>query len=194
MFQVRIHGRGGQGVVTAAELLAQAAFADGSETQAFPSFGSERMGAPVVAFCRIDDRRIRLREPIAEPDAVVVQDPTLLRHVDVFGGLADDGYVLINSSHSIDELGLSELLERHDPRRVVTVPATDIAREHTGRPIPNATLLGALAGLTGCVSLESLDQAIGARFKGAAATGNVAAAHAAFAQIEKEAAHAVDPA
>ena len=88
VFEVRIHGRGGQGVVTAAELLSLAAFDDGLKAQAFPSFGSERMGAPVIAFCRIDDVRIRLREPIAEPDAVVVQDPTLLHHVDVFGGLA----------------------------------------------------------------------------------------------------------
>src|SRR5579863_5550775 len=104
MFSVRVHGRGGQGVVTAAELLSLAAFADGLEAQAFPSFGSERMGVPVTAFCRTDDHRIRLREPIAEPDAVIVQDATLLHHVDVFGGLVADGYVLINSSHSIDEL------------------------------------------------------------------------------------------
>src|SRR5262245_56386427 len=89
MFQVRVQGRGGQGVVTTAELLSVAAFADGRHAQAFPSFGSERTGAPVVAFCRIDDRPIRVREPIARPDAVIVQDPTLLHQVDVFGGLVD---------------------------------------------------------------------------------------------------------
>ena len=103
------------------------------------------MGAPVVAFCRIDDRKIRVREPIAEPDAVVVQDPTLLGRVDVFGGLAAGGYALINSTKSVEGLGLPEL-----DARIVTVPATDIAREHIGRPIPNVALLGALAGLTGC--------------------------------------------
>ena len=87
MFQVRIHGRGGQGVVTAAEMLSIAAFEDGLHAQAFPSFGSERTGAPVVSFCRIDDVPIRVREPIAEPDALIVQDPTLLHQVDVFSGL-----------------------------------------------------------------------------------------------------------
>src|SRR4249920_4006201 len=97
MFQVRIHGRGGQGVVTAAELLSVAAFLEGKHAQAFPSFGSERTGAPVVSFCRIDDRPIRSREPIAEPDALIVQDPTLLHQVDLFEGLSPEGYVLINS-------------------------------------------------------------------------------------------------
>ena len=116
MFQLRIHGRGGQGVVTAAELLSVAAFVEGRHAQAFPSFGSERTGAPVVAFCRIDDKPIRSREPIAEPDALIVQDPTLLHQVDVFSGLAPDGYILINSSRSFDELGLGELVERLPPR------------------------------------------------------------------------------
>ena len=88
MFQVRIHGRGGQGVVTAAELLSMAAFAEGRHSQAFPSFGSERMGAPVVSFCRIDDRPIRTREPVMAPDALVIQDVTLLHQVDLFAGLA----------------------------------------------------------------------------------------------------------
>ena len=192
MFQVRIHGRGGQGVVTAAELLSLAAFADGSETQAFPSFGSERMGAPVVAFCRIDDHRIRLREPIDEPDAVVIQDPTLLHHVDVFGGLVPDGYVLINSTRTVEELGLEALYERTAAERVVTVGASEIAREHIGRPIPNAALLGALAALTRCVSLDALDEAIAQRFRGGAAAGNRAAAHAAFAEVPREVAHATD--
>jgi len=116
MFEVRFHGRGGQRVVTASELLSMAAFAEGRHAQAFPSFGSERMGAPVVAFCRIDDCEIRLREPIAHPDALVIQDPTLLHQVDVFSGLAPDGYVLINSARGLDELGLAELRQRFDPR------------------------------------------------------------------------------
>ena len=119
MFQVRIHGRGGQGVVTAAELLSVAAFDEGRHAQAFPTFGSERTGAPVVAFCRIDDRAIRVREPIAEPDAVIVQDPTLLHQVDVFAGVAPDGYVLVNTSRTVAELGLDELSTalRGRPRR-----------------------------------------------------------------------------
>ena len=98
MFQVRIHGRGGQGVVTAAEMLSVAAFEEGRHAQAFPSFGSERTGAPVVAFCRMDDREIRLREPIMAPDALIIQDPTLLHQVDVFAGIKPDGYLLINTS------------------------------------------------------------------------------------------------
>ncbi len=191
MFSVRIHGRGGQGVVTAAELLSVAAFTDGKEAQAFPSFGSERMGAPVIAFCRIDTRLIRLREPISEPDAVIVSDSTLLHHVDVFGGLAQDGYVLINSERSIGELGLADLRERHGGRRLLTVPATELALANTGRPIPNATLLGAFAAMTDAVSLESLEEAIGNRFSAGAAEGNIAAARAAAAQVSEVAAHAL---
>ena len=112
MFQVRIHGRGGQGVVTAAEMLSIAAFEDGKHAQAFPTFGSERTGAPVTSFCRIDDKPIRVREPISEPDALIIQDPTLLHQVKVFSGLSDDGYVLINTSRSFDELGLGEFAAR----------------------------------------------------------------------------------
>ena len=173
MFQVRIHGRGGQGVVTAAELLSVAAFAEGRHAQAFPSFGSERTGAPVVAFCRIDDRPIRSREPIAEPDALIVQDPTLLHQVDVFSGLEPDGYVLINSARSFDELGLGELVERFRPERLLTVPATELAREHLGRPLPNAALLGGFAALTGLISLDSVAAAIREKFSGRVAEGNV---------------------
>src|SRR6187551_184869 len=109
MFQIRIHGRGGQGVVTAAELLSVAAFLEGRYAQAFPSFGSERTGAPVMAFCRIDDKPIRLREPVLEPDALIVQDCTLLHQVDLFAGLKPGGFVLLNSSRTIAELGLAEL-------------------------------------------------------------------------------------
>ena len=116
MLQIRIHGRGGQGVVTAAEMLSIAAFEQGRHAQAFPSFGSERTGAPVVAFCRIDDREIRLREPILAPDVLIVQDPTLLHQVDVFQGLKPDGYVLINSQRSFDELGLAEIAAALPPR------------------------------------------------------------------------------
>ena len=104
-----------QGVVTAAELLSVAAFNEGRHAQAFPSFGSERMGAPVVSFCRIDDREIRVREPVMEPDALIIQDPTLLHQVDVFGGLRPDGFILINTAKSFDELGLGEFVERLPP-------------------------------------------------------------------------------
>ncbi len=182
MFQVRIHGRGGQGVVTAAELLSVAAFLDGEHAQAFPSFGSERTGAPVVAFCRIDDREIRVREPIVAPDALIIQDPTLLQQVDVFGGLQPGGRVLLNSTRSAAELGIGHL-------DVICVPAGDLAREHLGRPLPNAALLGAFAAVTGVVTLDSVAAAIRERFATAPAEANVKAAEAAFALV-REASHA----
>ena len=100
MFQVRFHGRGGQGVVTAAELLASAAFREDRHAQAYPSFGSERMGAPVTSFCRINDQPIQTHKPVTEPDALIIQDPTLLHQADLFAGLGRDGYALINSTHS----------------------------------------------------------------------------------------------
>ena len=180
MFQVRFHGRGGQGVVTAAELLSVAAFNDGRRAQAFPSFGSERTGAPVLAFCRIDERPIRSRDPVSEPDAVVVQDATLLHQVDVFGGLGPDAYVLVNSTRGLDELGLSDLRARFRPERLLTVPASDIARAHLGRPLPNAVLLGALAALTGAITLEAVSEAIRSRFAGDVGERNAAAAAEAF--------------
>ena len=186
VFQVRIHGRGGQGVVTAAELLSVAAFVEGRHAQAFPTFGSERTGAPVVSFCRIDDRPIRNREPIAEPDALIIQDPTLLHQVDVFAGLDQDGYILINSTRGFDQLGLGEFATGFREQRLLTVPATEIAREHLGRPLPNAVLLGGFAGLSGLVTIESVARAIRERFPGKLGDGNVAAAEAAFEYVRRE--------
>jgi pyruvate ferredoxin oxidoreductase gamma subunit len=183
--QIRIHGRGGQGVVTAAELLSSAAFLEGRHAQAFPSFGSERTGAPVVAYCRIADRPIRTREPIAEPDVLIVQDPTLVHQVDLFAGLRDDGTVLINTTRDPDALGLGDLTAR-----VLTVRATELAREHLGRPLPNAALLGAFAAVSGAVSIDSVAAAIRERFVGAAAAGNEAAARAAHSAIAVEVASA----
>jgi pyruvate ferredoxin oxidoreductase gamma subunit len=191
MFQVRIHGRGGQGVVTAAELLSVAAFEGGRYAQAFPTFGSERTGAPVVAFCRIDDGPIRLREPIVDPDALIVQDPTLVQQVDLFGGVPDSAFVLVTTVRSFEELGLAELAARLRPERMLTVPATELAREHLGRPVPNAALLGAFAALTGVVTLESVTAAIRARFPAKLAEGNVAAAEAAFAAAPRATTEAI---
>ena len=195
MFQVRIHGRGGQGVVSAAEMLSVAAFDEGRFAQAFPSFGSERMGAPVMAFCRIDTREIRLREPVMRPDALIVQDATLLHQVDIFSGLAPDGYILINSTRSFDELGLSELASRHPPDHLCCVPATEIAMEHVGRPLPNAALLGGFAAITGQLHFKSVSDAIRAKFPGKVGEANSRAAQAAFEAVvesvpSKGAAHA----
>ena len=185
MFQVRIHGRGGQGVVTAAELLADAAFRQGRHAQAFPSFGSERTGAPVVSFCRIADRPIRVREPVLVPDAVIVQDPTLLRAVDVFDGLRPDGYALVNSRRRLDELGLGERVAALPPGHAVTVPATEIALEHVGRPLPNAVLLGAFAALHAGLDLDAVVAALRDRFPGEVGERNVAAALAAHDAVAR---------
>ena len=186
MFQVRIHGRGGQGVVTAAEMLSVAAFDEGRHAQAFPSFGSERTGAPVVAFCRISDREIRLREPIMEPDAIIIQDPTLLHQVDVFAGLKQDGYILINTSKTFDQLGLGDFVRDRHPERLCTVPAMDLALKHVGRPVPNVPLLGGFAAVAGVLQLESVIKAIEERFAGKVAAGNVAAAREAYAIVKAE--------
>jgi pyruvate ferredoxin oxidoreductase gamma subunit len=167
VLQVRFHGRGGQGVVTSADLLAIAAFRDGLEAQSFPLFGSERTGAPVMAFCRIDDREIRTHEPITEPDVLVVQDPTLLHSIDLSAPL-----LLVNTSGSVEA-----------PGHVVTVPATAIAREHLGRPLPGTALLGALIAVTPIMRLSALEEAIHERFPGELAVGNVAAARAGYEAV-----------
>ena len=174
MLEMRVHGRGGQGVVTTAELLALAAFGEGRHAQAFPSFGSERTGAPVAAFCRIADRPIRTHEPISHPDLLLVQDPTLLHGTGVLAGIADDGLVLVNSSRDAATLGLGA-------HRAVTVPASNLGRRHLGRPLPGAALLGACTAVTGVVSLRAVAEALRERFHGALAEGNVAAAHAGYA-------------
>jgi pyruvate ferredoxin oxidoreductase gamma subunit len=184
MFQVRIHGRGGQGVVTAAELLSVAAFLEGHYSQAFPSFGSERMGAPVMAFCRIDGKEIRLREPVMHPDALIIQDPGLLHQVNLFEGLSDAGYILINSSRTLADLGLDEFQQAHPNCRACTVPATDLALRHVGRPVPNAALLGGFAAVTGRIRLESVEAAIREKFAGKVADGNVAAARSAYSAVQ----------
>ena len=185
MFQIRIHGRGGQGVVTGAELLSVAAFIEGRHAQAFPSFGSERMGAPVMAFCRIADREIRLREPVLAPNALIIQDSTLLHQVDLFNGLATDGYVLINSRRSFGELGIAEMVYGGNRQRRCTVPATSLAMKHIGRPLPNAALLGGFAAISRQVRLESVAEAIRQKFPRAIAEQNFAAAEEAFALVSR---------
>lgn len=186
MFQVRIHGRGGQGVVTGAEMMSIAAFLGGRHAQAFPSFGSERTGAPVVAFCRMDDKEIRLREPIMEPDALIIQDPTLLHQVDVFSGLKKGGYILINTTRSFDQLGLGEFVKDFKPERLLTVPATELAMKHVHRAVPNVPLLGAFAALSGLISLEDVQAAIQQKFRGPVAQGNMAAAREAYGIVMEQ--------
>ena len=181
MFQVRFHGRGGQGVVTAAELLASAAFREDRYAQAFPSFGSERMGAPVMSFCRIDDKPIRTREPVTEPDALLIQDLTLL-HLAGLDGLRPDGYVLVNSTAASKTLASPNSPPAGPPPYR---PGHAGARQ-PGPPAARRALLGGFAALTWAVSLDSVLAAINERFAGKVAEGNAAAARAAFDFVRDE--------
>lgn len=178
--EVRIHGRGGQGSVTAAELLAVAAFEDGKYSQAFPAFGVERRGAPVMAFTRISDKKIRLRSQIYEPDVVIVQDPTLIEVVDFVGGLKKDGLVIVNTDAS------SESLNLNIQGKVKTIDATRIAIEHLGRPIMNTTLMGAFAGATDYIKVDSIERSVRHRFPGELGEKNVRAVRAAYDRMVSE--------
>jgi pyruvate ferredoxin oxidoreductase gamma subunit len=183
MFQIRIHGRGGQGVVTAAEMLSVAAFLEGEYAQAFPSFGSERTGAPLVAFCRLDEKPIRSREPVANPDALIIQDPTLLHQPDLFNGISPDGYVLINSTRKFEELGLSGFARKFPRVQFQTVPATELAMRYVKRPMPNAALLGGFAAVSGRLKIESVIAAIAEKFPSGIADANIMAARDAYDSV-----------
>lgn len=186
MFQVRLHGRGGQGVVTGAEMLSVAAFREGRHAQAFPSFGSERTGAPVVAFCRMAEKEIRLREPVLEPDCLIVQDATLFKSVDVFQGLARGGYLIVNTNKSLAELHIDSVVAKLPKGHAVIVPASEIALRYIGRPLPNAALLGAFAALSGEVHLPSVEAAIAGAFTGKVADANIRAAREAHEAVREQ--------
>ena len=158
MIEVRFHGRGGQGAVTSAELIAQAAISKGRFAQAFPSFGPERRGAPVLAFLRVAEKPIRLRTKVYKPDAVVILDASLLGTVNPTEGLKD-GFVVINTHKPADDLVM--LFPGHN---IAFVDASKIAREELGVPITNTTMLGALIKATGVVEMEALEGPVMARF------------------------------
>ena len=161
LIEIRWHGRGGQGAVTSAELVAQAAISEGKYAQAFPSFGPERRGAPVLAFVRISGREpIRIRAEIAQPDVVVVLDPGLLSIVNVTSGLKENGMLVINTRKSFQDIEAQFKAKC----RLAKVDATGIAREILGIPITNTTMIGALIRATGVVELESLLEPLRQRF------------------------------
>jgi len=170
VIEIRFHGRGGQGAVTAARLLAEAAFLEGRYAQAFPFFGAERRGAPVVAFARIDDKEIRTRAQIYKPDHVIVLDPLLPQVVDVALGIKHGGMIVLNSKNPI----------QFPHARISFVDATSVAMEQLGAPITNTAMLGAFAKGTGLVELESLIQVVRGYFPGKLAEKNVAAMKAAY--------------
>ncbi len=174
MEQIRIHGRGGQGVVTMASMLSKAIFKTGKYSQGFPSFGVERLGAPIEAFVRVDESKITDRSQVYDPDYVIVQDPTLLSLVDVEKGLKKDGVIIINTSEGSDDLDIST------EARIVTVDATEIAMKHLGRPIMNTALMGAFAKVTGLTDKESLGKIIRETFGGDIGERNVKAMEEAY--------------
>jgi pyruvate ferredoxin oxidoreductase gamma subunit len=177
-YEIRIHGRGGQGNVVAANLLAMAAFEVGRHVQAFPNFGAERRGAPVIAFVRIADAAIKRRCQILQPGFVIIQDEALLHVPGVLDGLKPGGGILINSPRSASEF--------HAPDGVdlVTLPATQLAREHLGRPVPNTALLAAFLGLSNLLPISSLTGVLGNKFKGDVLTRNTRLIDASASQVE----------
>ena len=181
MIEIRIHGRGGQGNVAAAELLSIAAFQDGKFAQAFPSFGAERIGAPVQAFVRIDDKKIRTREEVRNPNYLIIQDSFLIGAVPVvLDGIRPDGLILVNAEMAPEDLNIKTSAS------VETIPATEIALEIIGRPIPNAIMIGAFCSLTGLVSIGAVQEAIMAKFPGRVGENNVAALERAVEIMEKK--------
>ncbi|AWB27099.1 pyruvate ferredoxin oxidoreductase subunit gamma [Halococcoides cellulosivorans] len=176
--EIRIHGRGGQGSVTLAQLLAQAAHEEGIWAQAFPAFGVERRGAPVEAFARFDESKITDRSQVDEPDVVIVQDTSLLEYVDVTEGLTDDGLIIVNTGKDPSEVAIETSGE------LLTVDATEIALEHLGKPIMNTALLGAFAGATEALSRDSLEEVITRKFGGEIGEQNVAASNDAFTEVQ----------
>jgi len=160
MLEIRFHGRGGQGAVTTAELMARAAVEEGRYSQAFPSFGPERRGAPVMAFCRVDDHQIRIRAQVVTPDVAVVLDPKLLDVLDPTAGLKEDGILIINSHEEP-----KSLRDKHGLScKLALVDGTRIAWDELKRPITNTAMIGALVKATGVVKLSSLEEPIMSRF------------------------------
>lgn len=178
VFEIRWHGRGGQGAVTSAEILAEAAISEGKYAQAFPSFGPERRGAPVQAFVRISaNQPIRMRYSITEPDIVVVLDPGLLKAVNVSSGLKPGGVVIINTIKSAAQIHQ----EFNIQATIATVGATKIAIEQLGVPITNTTMIGAVMKVIEPVKMESLVEPITKRF-GRLAEKNISAFKRAYAE------------
>lgn len=170
MIEIRFHGRGGQGAVTAARLLAEAAFIEGKHAQAFPFFGAERRGAPVLAFARIGDKQIRVRTQVYTPDYVVVLDPSLPEVVDVASGIKQGGIIVLNSKNDM----------QFPHAKTASVDATSVAMETLGVPITNTAMLGAFAKATGLVKIESIIESIKRYFPRKLAEKNVSTIKAAY--------------
>jgi 2-oxoacid:acceptor oxidoreductase gamma subunit (pyruvate/2-ketoisovalerate family) len=184
ILEVRWHGRGGQGAWTASELLGRAAIAEGKYIQSFPEFGPERMGAPVTAFTRISSEPIRLHCAVYDPDVVAVLDPTLLKTVNVADGLnADSGSIIINTRESPGE---TRKALNSKAGKVWTVDASEVSIRILGVPITNTAMLGAVARVTGIVSLETVEKMINERFRAEVAVKNFAVVKEAYQGVKPE--------
>jgi pyruvate ferredoxin oxidoreductase gamma subunit len=179
MIEVRWHGRGGQGAVTSVELLAVAAIGVGKYAQGFPSFGPERRGAPVAAFSRIDEKKIKVRSGIYKPDIVVVLDASLIGLVNVTEGLKPDGVLIVNTARSPQDIKR----ETNFSGTVATVDGTGIARQEMGVPIANTTMIGALLKMIGVMGLDAMKEAVEHRF-GRIAQKNLSAMKRAYEEIK----------
>ncbi|MBS7643160.1 pyruvate ferredoxin oxidoreductase subunit gamma [Candidatus Bathyarchaeota archaeon] len=182
MFEIRWHGRGGQGAVTASQILAAAALLDGKYVQAFPEFGPERAGAPVRAFTRISDEPINIHSQIYTPDVVVVIDPTLLKTVNVTEGLIKGGKLIVNTDKTPEEIKKEVNVQDTE---VYTVNATRIALDIVGRALFNTPMLGALIKATGVASLDSVIKETRSRFPGPMGDKNVEMIKRAFEGVRK---------
>ena len=183
MFTVRVHGHTGQAVLSAAEILAIAASFNGRQAQAWAGFGAERTEGEVVAYCRVDGEAVCTPEPNGHPDALIVRDQALLARPSVFSGVREDGFLLVDSGLNVQNLPLPVLLR---PDRVITVPATPIARTVPGGPAPIAALIGGFAALTRVVSIDSVLTALRQWYPGPAGKANATAAVTAFGVVRTE--------
>jgi pyruvate ferredoxin oxidoreductase gamma subunit len=182
--EIRWHGRGGQGVVTASQLLARSAMREGKYVQAFPEFGPERMGAPIKAYTRLSDGQIKIHSGVESPGIVVVLDPTLVGQVDIGEGLSEGGLILVNTDKNADTVAR---LAGLTSKKVLAIDASKIALETIGRNIANTSIMGALVKATGLVTLDALLQEIeasfGAKFNQKVIDGNLAAAKRAYEEL-----------
>lgn len=187
MIEIRWHGRGGQGVKTAAMLFAETAIEEGKFAQGFPEYGPERMGAPVRGFTRIDDKPIRVHSEVENPQVIVVLDPTLLDTGDVMEGMPEDGILIINTEQTPEQIREKYGIKHG---KIYTVNATKIALDTIGRPVPNTVMLGALIKVTGVLDLEKLLKNIAKkfskRFDQKVVEGNIEAIKKAFEEVKGE--------
>jgi pyruvate ferredoxin oxidoreductase gamma subunit len=179
MQEIRIHGRGGQGAVTSAELIAIAAINKGKSAQAFPSFGPERRGAPVVAFCRVDDDKIHIRAKVYSPDVVLVLDPGLINIIDPSEGMKNGGILIINTKKGPESTGAV----RDRSLKIATVDASKIAHEELGRNIVNTTMIGAFIKATGLISIEDIKGPLMERFGSQIGARNMKALERAYQEV-----------